>query len=89
MLEEVLERSDDRLAGALHDPRVADGERCGGNPSDDDDHHRRGEEPEPDPAVVGSPGVDMVEVDQQPRGEHEGHVDHDEDQEPDEHEEVQ
>ena len=89
VLEQVLQRSDDRLAGALYDPRVADGERCGGYPSDQHDHHRGGEEPEPHPAVVGSPGVDMVEVDQQPRGEHERHVHHDEDQEPDEHEEVQ
>ena len=71
VLEEVLDRSDDRLADALHHPRVPDRERRRGNPPDDDDDHRRREKPEPDPAVVVSPREDVVEVDQQPRGEHE------------------
>jgi hypothetical protein len=89
VFEQVLERTDDRLADALHDPGVTDGEWCGGDPPDDDHHHRRGEEPEPDPTVVGAPRVDMVEVDEQVRGEHQSHVDHDEEQEPDEYEKVQ
>jgi len=89
VLEEVLERTDDRLSDPLHDARVADGERRGGDPPDDDHHHRCGEEPEPHPTAVVASAVDMVEVDQQAGGEHEGHVKHDEDQEPGEHEEVQ
>ena len=55
MLEEVLDRSDDRLADALHDPGVAEGERRRGDPAGDDDDHRRREEPEPDPAAVVRP----------------------------------
>ena len=89
VFEQVLERSDDCLADALHDPGVADGERCGGNPPGHDHDHRRAEEPEPGPAVAGSAGVDVVEVDQQARADHQGHVDHDEEQEPAGHEEMQ
>jgi len=88
-LKQVLHRTDDRLADPLHDAGVADREWGRGHPSGDDDDHRCGEQPEPDPAVVGPSRVDVVEVDQYPRREHERHVDHDEDQKPDEHEKVQ
>ena len=88
VFEQVLQRPDDRLAGALHDARVADREGGGGDPADDDDHHRRGEQPKPDPAVIVSSRVDVVEVDQNAGGEHQRHVDHDEDQEPDQHQEM-
>jgi len=89
VLEQVLQRSDDRLPDALHDPGVADRERRRGNPPSNDDNHRRDEQPEPQPTAAGSPGVDMIEVDQQPGREHERHVEHDEDQKPDEHQKVQ
>ena len=85
----MLERAHDRLAGALYRPRVAKGEWRGGDPPCDDDDHRRDEERQPDQTVVGSPGVDVVQVDHQTGGEHQRHVDDDEEEEPDEHEEVQ
>ena len=88
VLEQALERPDDGLAGALHEAGVADRERGGRHPGDDDDGHRHGEQPEPVPAVVGAPGVDVVEVDQQPGGEHQRHVDDDENHEVDQHQEV-
>ena len=60
-------RADQREADPLHHPRVAEGERGRRDPADDDHDHRRREDPEADPAVVGSPGVDVVEVAQQAR----------------------
>jgi hypothetical protein len=39
MLEEVLNRSDDRLPDALHDSRVSQRERRRGRPAGDEDHH--------------------------------------------------
>ena len=67
VLEEVLHRSDDGLADTLHDAGVPKCERRRRDPGDDHDHHRCSEQPEPDPAAVGPSGVDVVEVNQQPR----------------------
>ena len=89
VLEEALSRADQREPDALHDARVTQRERRRRNPADDDHDHREREDGKADPTVVVASGVDVVEVVAQAGGEHEEDVHHDEDQEPDEHEEMQ
>jgi hypothetical protein len=52
LLEEVLERPDDPLPDALHDPRMAQRQRRSGGPAGDDDRDRGEKELEPEPAVI-------------------------------------
>jgi hypothetical protein len=48
--------------------------------------HRGCEDREAEPAVVVSGSVDVVEIVEQPGGEYQGHVHHDENEEPDQQE---
>ena len=89
VLEQPLRRADQREPDPLHHARVTQRERRRRDPADDAHHHRRREDREADPAVVVAGGVDVVEVVQQPGGEHERDVHDDEDQEPDQHQKVQ
>jgi hypothetical protein len=82
VLEQALHRADQREADTLHQPGVAQGERGGGDPADDHHDHRGREDPQTSPALPVLCGVDVVEVAQQPRGERQGDVHHDEQQEP-------
>jgi hypothetical protein len=79
LLDQVLHWADDGLTDPLCHRRVADRELRRGDPRCNHDDRWGGEDTESDPAVVGPSGVDVVEVDQQPRREHEGYVKHDED----------
>jgi hypothetical protein len=38
MLEQTLTRADEGVPDALHNPRMAQGERCSRHPPDDNDH---------------------------------------------------
>ena len=82
MLEQPLHRPDQRVADPLDDPGMAQGEGGGRHPCDDHDCGGGGEDTEADPAGVVAPGVNVVEVAQQPGSEHQGDVDDDEEQEP-------
>ena len=88
MLEKPLHRPDEREPDPLHDPGVTQRERGGRDPADDDDHHRRGEDRTP-PSSIRATGIDVVEVAQQPGGEHQRDVDDDEEQEPHQDQEMQ
>ena len=89
MFEEPLSRADQREADPLHDARMTQRERRRRDPADDAQDHRCRENSEADPTVVVAAGVDVVEVVEQPGGEHERHVHDDEPEEPDQHHEVQ
>ena len=89
MLEEALRGADQREADALHDARMAQRERCRRDPADDDTTIDAAKTVKPIQLSSLRAGIDVVEVVEQPGGEHKGDVDHDEQQEPDQHQEMQ
>ncbi len=88
MLEEALRWADHREADPLYDAGVPQREGGRRDPADDAHDHRRREGRETDPTLVVAGRIDVVEIVEQSRGEHESDVAHDEHEEPGQHQEV-